>query len=369
MHRVGAAPEDLPGCGGGRRRADARARGRVDAPARWPTALPRTTARSHGGQLELFERPRGRSGGGGDRRCRCATRPTRRGPSPSPGPRFDMVRCGLGLYGYLPGPTGAATPSASRPPGERAASGDVAQGAGGRGAHARGGGATLLRPACARSRRAVVATVPIGYADGVPAGPVRPRATSVLIGGVRRPLAGDGDDGPDRGRLRRRRLGATRRRGRAARPPGGRDDHGGRLGGHARARSATRWSAASGRGCRASWSTAPTATVPDAAALERLRVTASTCTLCPLAEGRTQVVFGVGSPDGRAAVRRRGTGPRGGPGRRALRRPLGQAARPPDGGGGRADPGRVLHRQRREVPAAQQPRPGAQRDRRRAGRT
>jgi uracil-DNA glycosylase family 4 len=36
--------------------------------------------------------------------------------------------------------------------------------------------------------------------------------------------------------------------------------------------------------------------VTDAAALERLRVTASTCTKCPLAEGRTQVVFGVGSP-------------------------------------------------------------------------
>jgi DNA polymerase len=36
--------------------------------------------------------------------------------------------------------------------------------------------------------------------------------------------------------------------------------------------------------------------VPDAAALERLRVTASGCTLCPLAEGRTQVVFGVGHP-------------------------------------------------------------------------
>src|ERR1700728_4441202 len=31
-------------------------------------------------------------------------------------------------------------------------------------------------------------------------------------------------------------------------------------------------------------------------ALERLRVTASTCTVCPLAEGRTQVVFGVGNP-------------------------------------------------------------------------
>jgi len=32
-------------------------------------------------------------------------------------------------------------------------------------------------------------------------------------------------------------------------------------------------------------------------ALEQLRVEASTCTRCPLAEGRTQVVFGVGNPD------------------------------------------------------------------------
>jgi DNA polymerase len=31
--------------------------------------------------------------------------------------------------------------------------------------------------------------------------------------------------------------------------------------------------------------------------LEELAVVASTCTLCPLAEGRTQVVFGMGDPD------------------------------------------------------------------------
>ncbi len=35
--------------------------------------------------------------------------------------------------------------------------------------------------------------------------------------------------------------------------------------------------------------------VTDAAALERLGITASTCTKCALAAGRTQVVFGVGS--------------------------------------------------------------------------
>jgi uracil-DNA glycosylase family 4 len=50
----------------------------------------------------------------------------------------------------------------------------------------------------------------------------------------------------------------------------------------------------SGRACRASCCTAPA--VADTEALERLRVTASTCTLCPLAVGRTQVVFGVGNP-------------------------------------------------------------------------
>ena len=32
------------------------------------------------------------------------------------------------------------------------------------------------------------------------------------------------------------------------------------------------------------------------AALEQLRLTASSCTRCPLAQGRTQVVFGVGDP-------------------------------------------------------------------------
>ena len=50
------------------------------------------------------------------------------------------------------------------------------------------------------------------------------------------------------------------------------------------------------RACPASWSTRPTCRVPDTDVLERLRLTASTCTRCPLAEGRTQVVFGVGNP-------------------------------------------------------------------------
>ena len=149
-----------------------------------------------------------------------------------------------------------------------------------------------LRPLPARS---LVATVPIGYADGVPRA-LFDAGYEVLIGGVRRPAGRDGDHGPDRGRLRRRRLGAAGRRGGAARPPGRRGDHGGRLGGLLGTIS---YEVVCGVGPRmprvarqpprrARWLT-PTL-------LERLRLTASTCTLCPLAKGRTQVVFGVGDP-------------------------------------------------------------------------
>jgi alanine racemase len=105
-----------------------------------------------------------------------------------PSSRYDMVRCGLGLYGYLPG---AAVSAAF---------------------DAQAGGATLrpamslkarvvavrtldagVRPSYGRLRplpgRSVVATVPIGYADGVPRSLFAP-GYEVLIGGVRRPLAG-----------------------------------------------------------------------------------------------------------------------------------------------------------------------------------
>ena len=102
--------------------------------------------------------------------------------------RHDMVRCGLGLYGYLPGPAVQAAFAAQaggdrlRPamalkarvvavrtlePGERPSYG-------------------RLRPLPARSS---VATVPIGYADGVPRA-LFGAGYEVLIGGARRPLAG-----------------------------------------------------------------------------------------------------------------------------------------------------------------------------------
>ncbi len=105
-----------------------------------------------------------------------------------PRARYDIVRCGLGLYGYLPG----------RPVQDAF--------------DAQAGGAQLRpamalkarvvavrtlpageRPSYGRRRalpaRSLVATVPIGYADGVPRR-LFDGGYEVLIGGVRRPLAG-----------------------------------------------------------------------------------------------------------------------------------------------------------------------------------
>ena len=132
--------------------------------------------------------------------------------------RYGMVRCGIGLYGYLPGPAVQRAFDAQ-------AGGEVlvpamslkarvvavrTLEAGSRPSYGR------LRPLPARS---VVATVPIGYADGVPRA-LFGAGYGVLVHGRRRPLGGHGDHGPDRGRLRRRQLGPTGRRGRAARPTG-----------------------------------------------------------------------------------------------------------------------------------------------------
>jgi alanine racemase len=102
--------------------------------------------------------------------------------------RYGMVRCGIGLYGYLPGPAVAAT-FATATGGEHlrpalslrarvVAVRTLAEGE---------------RPSYGRLRalpqRSVVATVPIGYADGVPRALFSEGAT-VLINGRRRPLAG-----------------------------------------------------------------------------------------------------------------------------------------------------------------------------------
>jgi alanine racemase len=105
-----------------------------------------------------------------------------------PQARYGMVRCGIGLYGYLPSPA-VATAFATATGGEQlrpalslrarvVAVRTLAEGE---------------RPSYGRRRalpqRSVVATVPIGYADGVPRA-LFTQGASVLIGGRRRPLAG-----------------------------------------------------------------------------------------------------------------------------------------------------------------------------------
>jgi alanine racemase len=105
-----------------------------------------------------------------------------------PTARYGMVRCGIGLYGYLPGQAvTAAFDAASGGEALRPALSLRARvvlvrtlDAGERPSYGR------LRPL---PHRGVVATVPIGYADGVPRA-LFSHGASVLIGGRRRPLAG-----------------------------------------------------------------------------------------------------------------------------------------------------------------------------------
>lgn len=98
-----------------------------------------------------------------------------------PDARLDMVRCGISVYGYPPSPehagildlrpvmTLSAAVSSVRclPAGERISYGLTYQ----------------------LAEESVVATVPLGYADGVPRGLAR-AGGEVLIGGRRRPMAG-----------------------------------------------------------------------------------------------------------------------------------------------------------------------------------
>jgi len=105
-----------------------------------------------------------------------------------PDARYDLVRCGIALYGELPAPS-MADVFARAAPGEAlrpvlslkahvAAVRELSAGE---------------RPSYGRLRplpdRAVVATVPVGYADGVPRA-LFAGGLEVLIGGRRRPLAG-----------------------------------------------------------------------------------------------------------------------------------------------------------------------------------
>ena len=187
MHRVGAAPEDLV--------AIAAAVGReplLELEGVW-THLPvadgeQAADRAYTeGQLDLFDRLVADLAAAG------ITAPVLHAANTAGAVAFtrarhDMVRCGLGLYGYLPSPmVRAALAHQSGDEALRPAMALKARvvavrtlEAGERPSYGR------LRPLPSRS---VVATVPIGYADGVPRA-LFGAGYEVLIGGVRRPLAG-----------------------------------------------------------------------------------------------------------------------------------------------------------------------------------
>jgi alanine racemase len=187
MHRVGAAPEDLT--------ALAAAVGRqplLDLEGVWthlPVAdgeLPEDQVYTEG-QLDLFDRLVAALAGAGIRAPVLHAANTA-GTIAFPRARLDMVRCGIGLYGYVP--SAGLTRALSEQAG-----GETLQPA--MSLKARVVAVRELqageRPSYGRLRplpeRSVVATVPIGYADGVPRA-LFGAGYEVLIGERRRPLAG-----------------------------------------------------------------------------------------------------------------------------------------------------------------------------------
>ena len=187
MHRVGAAPEDLV----------AFAQEIVREPALqlegvW-THLPVADGelaedRSYTeAQLELFDRLVAELAAVGVE-ARLVHAANTAGAVAFPRSRHDLVRCGIGLYGYLPG-GGVQLAFEEQAAGEKLRPAMALK--------ARVVATRRLeageRPSYGRRRplpaRSLVATVPIGYADGVPRA-LFDAGYEVLIGGVRRPLAG-----------------------------------------------------------------------------------------------------------------------------------------------------------------------------------
>jgi len=187
MHRVGAAPADLPAMAVAVTREPM-----LDLEGVW-THLPVADGESDEDrayteeQLGLFDRLVATLAADGIHPPVLHTANTA-GTVAFPRARHHMVRCGLGLYGYLPGE------------GVRAAFDAQAGGAQLRPAMSLKARVVAVRtldagerPSYGRLRalpaRSLVATVPIGYADGVPRR-LFGAGYEVLIGGVRRPLAG-----------------------------------------------------------------------------------------------------------------------------------------------------------------------------------
>jgi len=188
MHRVGAAPDELASIV-----AAVAAEPSLHLEGVW-THLPVADGDTDEdrafteAQLHLFDRLVGALGVDGALAPPLLHAANTAGTIAFPRSRYGMVRCGLGLYGYLPA-------AALRDAFAVQAGGDDLQpamslkarvvavrtlNAGERPSYGR------LRPLPAPSR---VATVPIGYADGVPRA-LFTNGYTVLIGGRRRPLAG-----------------------------------------------------------------------------------------------------------------------------------------------------------------------------------
>jgi alanine racemase len=121
-----------------------------------------------------------------------------------PAARYDMVRCGIGVYGLPPSaamvaaPGGAGRHAAPQPPAQEGDASRVLARL--RPALSLKARVTAVRELAAGERPSygrlrplpegsVVATVPLGYADGVPRA-LFEAGGDVLVGGVRRPLAG-----------------------------------------------------------------------------------------------------------------------------------------------------------------------------------
>ena len=110
-------------------------------------------------------------------------RPTRPARSPHSSARASFVRSGIAVYGVSPG-------TGRRPPRRRPAPGDVAARPGLVRQARAGGHGDLLRAAPHASPSATtIATLPIGYADGVPRR-LHAVGGEVLLGGRRRPIVG-----------------------------------------------------------------------------------------------------------------------------------------------------------------------------------
>jgi alanine racemase len=133
-----------------------------------------------GQQLDRFEAVRSRLESDGIE-CGTAHAANSAGAIAHPRARYDLVRCGIALYGIAPSPELEGSIELSPVMSVKARVSMVRQ------VPAGDGISYGLRYRC--ERRSTVATVPLGYADGVPRA-LSAAGADVLIGGRRRPIAG-----------------------------------------------------------------------------------------------------------------------------------------------------------------------------------